>query len=143
MNESIHHPNPDPPPTVLFDGTCGLCDRTVRFVHTHDRTGTIRFTPLESELGRELLTEAGLDPDDVASVVFLEHGHAYRRSEATLAMARYFEWPWRALRLGRWVPRPLRDAAYRLVARLRYALFGRVETCGLPDEALRERVERE
>jgi predicted DCC family thiol-disulfide oxidoreductase YuxK len=37
------------------------------------------------------------------------------------------------------VPRLLRDAAYRVIARHRYRIFGRSETCFLPSPQTRDR----
>jgi predicted DCC family thiol-disulfide oxidoreductase YuxK len=47
-------------------------------------------------------------------------------------------WPWVATGL-RWIPLPLRDSGYRLVARWRYRLWGRLESCPVPTPEQRER----
>jgi predicted DCC family thiol-disulfide oxidoreductase YuxK len=47
-------------------------------------------------------------------------------------------WGW--VGVLRVVPKPLRDAVYNLVARNRYWIFGKYETCFVPDAELRERV---
>jgi predicted DCC family thiol-disulfide oxidoreductase YuxK len=44
------------------------------------------------------------------------------------------------MRVGRGVPKPLRDAVYDLVARNRYRIFGKYQTCFVPDASLRARV---
>jgi len=47
-------------------------------------------------------------------------------------------WRWtRALLL---VSKPLRDAAYNLVARNRYQIFGKSDVCFVPDADMRARV---
>jgi len=38
------------------------------------------------------------------------------------------------------VPRFIRDGVYNLIAKNRYRIFGKYETCIVPDEGLRARV---
>ena len=124
---------------ILFDGRCGLCDRTVQFVLARDRRGVFRFAALESRVGRELregLCPAGALPD---SVLLLEGDALYLESEAVLRIARGLGPPWSLAGLLRVVPRGLRDALYRLVARRRRRWFGELEACRLPRPEERER----
>ena len=46
----------------------------------------------------------------------------------------------RWVRVLRFVPKPLRDAVYNLVARNRYRIFGKYEACFVPDAELSPRV---
>jgi predicted DCC family thiol-disulfide oxidoreductase YuxK len=80
-----------------------------------------------------------LDPADPDSLILVEGERALRDSDAVLAIYDGLGWPWRLVALGRIVPRFLRDPAYRWVARNRYRLFGRRETCWRPDPSVAER----
>lgn len=122
-------------PVVVFDGVCRLCSRWVQFLLRHDRHGRIRFAPMQGNAGRALLQQHGLDPDDPLSFLWVEAGRGYRDSDAILRIVDGFGGGWRLLRVLRLVPRPLRDACYRLIARNRYRWFGRRDTCLLPDAA--------
>lgn len=122
--------NPGPRVILIFDGVCALCSRTVRLVTRHERTpGTVWFAPMQSEAGRELLRQHGFDPNALSSVVLIEDGTAHIRSDAVLRLAGYLRAPWWWARVLRVVPRPLLDAGYRLLAKHRYRIFGRVEYC--------------
>jgi predicted DCC family thiol-disulfide oxidoreductase YuxK len=46
---------------------------------------------------------------------------------------------WRVLAVLLWVPAPLRDGVYRVIARFRYKLFGKKDACRLPTPEERER----
>lgn len=123
-------------PLLLFDGPCVLCDRAVRWLLAHDRRGRLLFAPLQGSLAASLRARHDL-PDELDSVVLVhELGGANEsvrlRSDALLgALAELGGWrSW--LRWLRLVPRPLRDAAYRFVARRRTRWFGRLEDCRLP-----------
>ena len=128
------------PPVIVFDGLCPLCSANARFVLRYDRRGHFRLASMQGEAGAALLRRFGIDPDDPETMIVVEEGEALRDSEAVLAIARGLGWPWRAAGVARLVPRRLRDAVYRWVARNRYRLFGRNETCWLPDADYRDRM---
>mgnify|MGYP001810099815 CR=1 FL=1 len=128
-----------PPPTLLYDGLCGLCDATVQFVLARDRVGTLRFATLQGTEGAALRAAhpalAGVD-----SVILLDADGAHVRSEAALRLGRYLGGGWRwVAAVAAWVPRPVRDAGYAVVARWRYRVFGRREACRPPSAAQRAR----
>ncbi len=125
---------------VLFDGHCNFCNATVNFLIDRDPAGRLSFAALQSEAGRRLLADHGLPVPDVPdTMVFVDAGRALVRSDAALAAAKYLRFPWWLARVGLVVPRVVRDAVYRLVARNRYRWFGRTEACRLPTPDLRAR----
>ena len=71
---------------------------------------------------------------DQTTVVVIDAGHEYTKSDAALHLLRYLRRPWPLLRVLRFVPRPARDAVYDVIARHRYRWFGRAEyACALSD----------
>ena len=126
-------------PLVLYDGTCGLCNRSVQLVLRHDRRGRFRFAALQSETGRALLARHGLPVDALDSIVLVEDGRAFTRSRAALRIARKMDAPWPALTALRIVPTPLANLCYDFVARHRYRWFGRTDSCMLPPPEVRAR----
>ncbi len=126
-------------PVVFFDGICGLCNRFVDFVLRHDVHGTFHFAPLQGELASECLPPA--DTRDLSTIVLLEQGKSYRKSDAVIRVLRSLGGIWAAMAMFIWVvPRPLRDAGYGWIARNRYSLFGKRETCRLPTADERGRI---
>ncbi len=130
---------PDPHPIVLFDGTCAFCDRTVRLLTRLDRKQLLRYAPLESEAGRYLLERFKVS-ESIDSIVLIYEDHARVESNAAIAIARLLRFPWSLAAMLKIMPRPIRDACYRFIARHRYKVFGRVEQCSLPTEAQRRLV---
>lgn len=126
-------------PIWLFDGVCVLCSRGVRYTLRHEKAPRIRFVAIQSDAGRALASKYGIDPDDPASFLFIEGGRALEKSDAAIALSRHLNGPARIVPLLRFVPRGLRDALYDLVARNRYKIFGRTETCMTPTPEVRER----
>lgn len=109
---------------MLYDGGCGFCGWAVRFILRHDRHRVFRFAPLDSDPARLLLSWHGL-PEDPGSVVVLDDGQAFLRSDALLRVLRRLGGGLHLLRLGGALPRPLRDVGYDWVARHRGRLGDR------------------
>lgn len=122
-------PFPDDRPLVLFDGDCALCSRSARTLLKHGPR--FRLAPTQSALGRALLSHYDLSPDDPSTMLVIEDGRAIGRSDGVLHLAASLPFPYRAAVLGRLIPRPIRDAAYGLVARYRRRFPGRT-CCAVP-----------
>jgi len=125
-------------PVVLFDGVCNLCAWSVQFIVAHD-DGSVRFAPLQSDAATELLERHGLDGDYFDSLVYVDDSGAYTRSDGAVRIARHLDAPYRWAWHTRYVPRPLRDAAYDLLARVRYRVFGKRDSCLVPTAELEDR----
>jgi predicted DCC family thiol-disulfide oxidoreductase YuxK len=143
-------PTVDIHPILLYDGVCGLCNRSVQFILRHDSTAIFRFASLQSALANGILVRRGADPADLDTVyVVLDHvpnaegqpnESLLSRSDAVVFVLKQLGGLWRAIGLTlQIVPRPLRDWLYRRVANNRYRIFGRHETCPVPTEAMRAR----
>jgi predicted DCC family thiol-disulfide oxidoreductase YuxK len=128
-------------PVLFYDGECALCAWSVRFVLRHERRATLRFASLEGAFARSIVVRhPGLQGLD--AVVWYEPAGESRaerlltRSAAVLEVLRYVGGAWKLLGLvAAAVPAPLRDAAYRVVARHRRRLFGQADSCMLPPAA--------
>lgn len=124
---------------VLFDGVCNLCNGLVSFLIPRDPDGRLRFAALQSDAGQELLTRHGLPTEGFDSVVLVEEGQLYTKSDAAIRVAELLGWPYRAARVGRCLPRSLRNSLYDVVANNRYEWFGRKDQCMVPDEDVSDR----
>jgi predicted DCC family thiol-disulfide oxidoreductase YuxK len=130
----------DARPIILFDGVCVLCTANAQFVLRHDRRGHFRLASVQSEAGEALCRRFGVDPDNPDTMLVIEGDRARRDSDAVLAIAEGLGWPWRSLGVLRAIPQGWRDAVYGRVARNRYRLFGKRETCWVPSAEQRARI---
>ncbi len=112
------------PDLVFYDGGCGLCHGSVAFLARRDRDGSrFRFAPLGGETARGRLADMARLPDGTV-VLLTADGRSLFRSDAVLHALGRLGGPWRHLAAaGRTLPRPFRDGAYGLVARVRRRLF--------------------
>lgn len=125
---------------VVFDGNCVLCSANAQFILRHDRRGVFLLTTMQSEAGNGLYRRFGIDPTNPETFIIAKGDECLRQSDAVLDIWANLDWPWRALTVFRLVPRPIRDWLYRLVARNRYRVFGRRDTCWVPSKEQSERI---
>ena len=132
-------------PIVLYDGVCGLCNRLVQFVLKNDGNDVFRFASLQSKLAEQILVRHRLRSESLETVyVVLDYGLAEERVLSRLNAVVYV-----LQQLGgpltyvsallRVLPAPVQNFLYGLVARNRYRVFGRYETCPLPDSDTRSK----
>lgn len=132
-------------PIILYDGVCGLCNRLVQFLLKHDKRRELRFASLQSDFAEKVLGRHGFDPRDLDTVhVVVNYNQpgerVLQRSDAVLRAGRELGGFWGgSASIARVVPRGLRDLIYRFVAINRYRVFGKYDTCMLPDPNQRSR----
>lgn len=123
----------------LFDGVCNFCSGSVATILKLDRKGVIRFTPIQSDYGRQLARAHGIDPDAPTSFLFIDRGRALEKSAAVLALLGRLDAPWRWARVIGLLPRAWRDAGYDWLAANRYRLMGKRDVCMVPTPQVRAR----
>ncbi len=113
-----------PDAIVFYDGHCGLCAHSVKFLLPRDRGDRFRFAALDSETFRARIPETarGALPDSL--VILEENGRLSVRSAAVIAMLGRLGPGWKFSGfLLRLIPRPLRDFAYDRLAAVRKKWF--------------------
>ena len=133
-----------PGPVLFFDGECGLCNRVVRYLMRIDRAACLRYAPLQGATGQAYLRDRGLPTDEFSTLVFArslgDPSPLFRTdgAQAALRLCGGAGKVWAAL-IG-FFPRPVRDGGYRLVARLRYRIFGAWRPRPWPDPSWESRI---
>lgn len=126
-------------PILLFDGVCNLCNASVQWVIKRDHKGIFRFAALQSDIGQQLLQQLGRSTTDFDSAVVIDGDKVFTESDAPLTIASHLGGVWQMARIFWLVPKPIRDAVYRFVARNRYRWFGRTESCMMPQPGWKAR----
>ncbi|GBH28815.1 thiol-disulfide oxidoreductase DCC family protein [Sphingobium xenophagum] len=123
----------DDHPIILFDAECVLCSANAQFILTHDRDRRFRLASMQGKTGSALFCRHGIDPTDPDTILVIEGESVLRDSDAVISIYTGLGWPWRIAGLASIVPRSLRDPVYRWIARNRYRIFGKRDTCWIPD----------
>jgi len=124
---------------ILFDGECAFCEGAVRFIARRDG-GHFRFGASQSPSAAGLLARFGVTREAARSIILIEDGQLFLRSTASLKIAGRLSAPWRWAAWLLWLPRPLRDAAYNLVAAVRRRIAGVSNACEVPPPEIRARM---
>jgi predicted DCC family thiol-disulfide oxidoreductase YuxK len=124
---------------LLFDGVCNLCNGLVRFIIKRDKKGKFKFASLQSEAGRSLLERFGLPQNEIQSLVLIQNDKYYLKSTAALKVLRELGGFWSTFYIFIWLPQFFRDFIYDIVAKSRYRIFGKLDTCMIPTAELQSR----
>jgi predicted DCC family thiol-disulfide oxidoreductase YuxK len=124
--------------TILFDGVCNLCNSSVQFIIKRDPKGHFKFASIQSETGRSLLKQFGVDKE-IDSFILIENQRIYLKSSAALRVCRNLNGIWKLLTILRILPAPFRDFFYDIVAKNRYKWFGKIESCMIPTKEMKKR----
>jgi len=130
-------------PVLFYDGECGLCNAVLRFLLREDAGGVLRFAPLQGPIGQRTLRRVGLPTADFDSLLFLpdvDGERHYLRTRGVIGVLAALGGVWWLLAWAAWlVPGPLRDLVYKLVAKVRYRVFGVYVPTPLPEPDWAER----
>jgi predicted DCC family thiol-disulfide oxidoreductase YuxK len=112
---------------VLFDGSCNLCNSSVRFITRHDKKRRFNFEPLQSALAKNILQQQGLNYSEMTTIVFIENNAVYTKSTAALHIAKYLDGWYPLLYVLLIIPPFIRNYIYDFVSKRRYKWFGKVK----------------
>ena len=139
LSPAAELPQTLPSRLVLYDGVCGFCNASIQFILARDPGGSFHFAPLQGETAASLRQKYPIIPADIDTIVLVEAGQVYLRSEAALRVAGQLSGPAGWLRWCLVLPRFLTDFGYQLVASVRYRIWGRLEACPVPKMEQRAR----
>jgi predicted DCC family thiol-disulfide oxidoreductase YuxK len=124
---------------ILFDGVCNLCNGIVQFIIKRDPNGKFRFASLQSACGQKLLGKFGLPSNEFDSIVLIQGEQYFLKSSAGLRILKELGGLWKLLLVFTYLPAPFRDFIYDQIARSRYRIFGKRESCMIPTPELKAR----
>ena len=124
---------------ILFDGVCNLCNGSVKFIISRDENNQFLFCSFQSEAAGALLRQHKYSPTELSTVVLIEGDQLYTKSTAAIRIARRLGGVWKLLYAFIIVPQFISDAVYQLVARNRYSIFGKEESCMIPRPEWKDR----
>lgn len=128
--ETVEHP------IIFYDGECGFCDRTVKWVMARDKDHQFRFAALQGATAERLIGAPVGDPS-TWSIILLDANGQSDRSTAALKIAKQVHYAGFLPALCLWIPRPVRDLVYKVIAKIRYRIFGKVTMCPIPSPETR------
>lgn len=126
-------------PIVFFDGVCNFCNYWVNFAIRRDPGKKLRFSPLQGETAKQVLSPFGINLTSLSSVILVEHHRVYTQSSAAIRICKHLKGAWKIFYGLMIIPKFIRDPLYNLIARNRYRWFGKKDSCMIPSPEVRER----
>lgn len=127
---------------IVFDGECVLCSGFFQFMMRHDPAEQFSFALAQAEIGQTCYAALDMPLDDFQTNLVIKDGWIYTDLDAFAAAMAALSWPWKVLATAAWLPGIVKRPLYRLIAKNRYTIFGRYETCMVPDAAVQARFIR-
>jgi len=125
---------------ILFDGVCNLCNGFIQFIIKRDKQDVFRYASLQSEIGKQLISERGMETKTLESVVLIDPNVAYYiKSDAALQIGKHLKGYRTLSKLMNLIPSGLRNIVYDLIAKYRYAWFGKKDQCMIPTPELKSK----
>lgn len=112
---------------VLFDGVCGFCNKSLDLLMRLDEERLYKYSSLQGAYAKTLPLNK-----EIESIVLQEEGKLYYKSTAILKIARGLGGVWVLTSVFYLIPQKLRDVVYDLIAKYRYKIFGKMESCRMP-----------
>ena len=118
---------------IIFDGICGFCNKSIDILIWLDTQKRFYYTSLQGEFVRTLNIEPDID-----SIIFYEDGILYYKSTAILKILRSLGGIWIMSNIFYLIPQVIRDFIYDIIAKYRYKIFGKMDSCRMPKEGEEE-----
>ena len=124
---------------IFYDGYCVLCSRLIRYIIRKDKNEVFWYSSLQSEIAGDILKNQ-LNIENVPdSIVYLRDGKAYFYSDAAITIFVELGGIFKLVSVFYIIPKYARDYLYKVIAKNRFKIFGRRDTCFIPDEKMRAR----
>lgn len=125
---------------ILFDGVCNLCNNSVQFIIKRDKKNRFMFAPLQSEVGKELITQFNINTSKTDSILLYNpKSGMYYKSTAALKIASKLGFPTNLLFAFIIIPPFIRNWVYDYIAKNRYKWYGKKESCMIPTPELKDK----
>lgn len=124
---------------VIFDGVCNLCNKFVNLIIERDKKRIFKFSPVGSEFSKGVEEKFAIDLIKLDTVVLVENKKVLIKSTAVIKICRHLGFPYNLMVAFYAVPKFLRNKIYDLIARNRYRVFGKRESCMVPNTEVMSR----
>ena len=120
---------------VVFDGVCVLCNKFFNWLIKNDKDEKFMYTNFQSDFSKK----NNLKLKDINSVAVIKtNGEKIYKVEAVYYILKKIDRYFIVQILLKLLPLFLTNICYDLIANFRYRIFGKYETCIIPNENVRK-----
>lgn len=140
MQDNVEHPRAAGQAIVVFDAECILCSTNAQLILNHDHQRRFLLASMQGDYGSALYRKYHIDPTNPETLIVVKGDDLLRNSDAVLVIYAGLGWPWKMVAVFRLLPKFLRDPVYLFIARNRYRIFGKRDTCWLLRPEFQDRM---
>ncbi len=118
---------------VIFDGVCNLCNKFVNLIIHRDKHRIFMFSPIGSEFSKKVEERFNVDLLQLDTVVLVENEKVFIKASAVIKICSNLGFPFNLLVVFFAIPKFFRNMIYDIIARNRYGIFGKRESCMVPN----------
>lgn len=126
-------------PILLYDGYCVLCNFFVKLILRFEKKPEIYFAPLDSKIAQEIISQFRIEPN-MDSIIYFDGKECFTHHFAAFEIIKRLSFPVNLFVAFKWLPNSFNKAMYKFIAKKRYRVFGKYESCPMPDAKYRERM---
>ena len=120
---------------VVFDGVCVLCNKFFNWLIKNDKDEKFMYTNFQSDFSKK----NNLKLKDINSVAVIKtNGEKIYKVQAVYYILKKIDRYFIVQILLKLLPLFLTNICYDLIANFRYRIFGKYETCIIPNENVRK-----
>ncbi len=119
---------------IFYDGYCGLCNASIKLLLHIDKHKIFRYASLQSAFATNTLQPLGINNTNINTFLFYSNGNIYSRSGAVLLIIKKLNMPYKLLYVFNIFPSFMLDFLYNIVAKNRYRIWGKKNTCIIPNK---------
>jgi predicted DCC family thiol-disulfide oxidoreductase YuxK len=124
---------------IIFDGVCNFCNKSVNFIIKRDKKNIFLFTPMQSKIAQDLILKYQIKNFDYDTILLIKNDKYYSKTDAVLEILHDLSGLWIVFRVFKVLPKSMRDYGYDLIAKNRYRLFGKADSCMVPTRELKNK----
>lgn len=116
---------------ILFDGVCALCNNFIVFIAKKDKKDKFRFLPLQNKNIEQFIDLNKIKIKEFDSVILIDGNNIKWKSSAALEIIINLNKILALCKVFYIIPKIIRDIIYDWIAKNRYSIFGKVESCSI------------
>ena len=121
---------------IFYDDNCALCNFSVHFIIKNDPEHKFYFSPIQGRIANKVLDIKYIK--NINSLVLLSNFEVYTKARAL----KYIVYSLCKLKFYKFIifiPNPILNIIYTIIAKIRYKIFGKSKSCLYLDQNLNKR----
>lgn len=125
---------------IFFDGICNFCNGIVDFIWKNNSKRNLYYSSLQSSYAKKKFNKIGISEIQLNTIYFFDGNKIYTKSSAVFRILLNLDKAYPVFgKIGLLIPKFISNFFYDIIAKIRYKIFGKYDSCPLPDQQYKSR----